>query len=414
MGTLSQLDCEWGSGHSWVASCWGSGHSWIASGDLVTAGLRVAGDLVTAGLPEWIWSQLDCESGPGLSWIASGDQVPAGLQVAGDLVTVGLQVAGDLVPAGLQVAGDLVTVGLQVAGDLVTVGFRVAGNQNLVTAGLRVGTWSQLDCEWGSGHSWIASWDLVTAGLRAAGDLFTAGLRVAGDLFTAGLRVVGDLVTAGLRAAGDLFTAGLRVVGDLFTAGLRVVGDLVTAGLRVGIWSQLDCELLAIYSQLDCEWGSGHSWIDSEATAEYDAAVSDHCLNSLCWACRMLPFARFMNVEELLQDIILSLVSELPPIRKVAEILVGAFPDAEDVRVPLRDKYHSLQQRLRHSTVRGKEIPANLTDWVERKEHISWRVGVPEEVTGRSRGGGIEEKDENLKIQSTNYYKSTATTDLST
>ncbi|XP_072373634.1 ciliogenesis and planar polarity effector 1-like [Scyliorhinus torazame] len=94
---------------------------------------------------------------------------------------------------------------------------------------------------------------------------------------------------------------------------------------------------------------------DSEATAEYDAAVSDHCLNSLCWACRMLPFARFMNVEELLQDIILSLVSELPPIRKVAEILVGAFPDAEDVRVPLRDKYHSLQQRLRHSTVRGPD-----------------------------------------------------------
>ncbi|XP_038659853.1 ciliogenesis and planar polarity effector 1 [Scyliorhinus canicula] len=94
---------------------------------------------------------------------------------------------------------------------------------------------------------------------------------------------------------------------------------------------------------------------DYETTAEYDAAVIDHCLNSLCWACRMLPFARFMNVEELLQDIILSLVSELPPIRKVAEILVRAFPDVEDVRVPLRDKYHSLQQRLRHSTVRGPD-----------------------------------------------------------
>lgn len=37
------------------------------------------------------------------------------------------------------------------------------------------------------------------------------------------------------------------------------------------------------------------------------------------WACRMLPFARFMNVEELVQDIILSLVGELPPIRKVKE-----------------------------------------------------------------------------------------------
>ncbi|XP_041041313.1 ciliogenesis and planar polarity effector 1 [Carcharodon carcharias] len=94
---------------------------------------------------------------------------------------------------------------------------------------------------------------------------------------------------------------------------------------------------------------------DYEVTAEYDAAVVDHCLNSLGWACRMLPFARFMNVEELIQDIILSLVSELPPVRKVAEILVRAFPSVEDVRVPLRDKYQSLQQRLRHSTVRGPD-----------------------------------------------------------
>uniref|UniRef100_UPI00398E864E ciliogenesis and planar polarity effector 1 n=1 Tax=Pristiophorus japonicus TaxID=55135 RepID=UPI00398E864E len=94
---------------------------------------------------------------------------------------------------------------------------------------------------------------------------------------------------------------------------------------------------------------------DYEAAAEYDVAVVDHCLASLDWACRMLPFARFMNAEELVQDIILSLVSELPPITQVAEILVQAFPDVEDVRVPLRDKYHALQQRLRHSTVRGPD-----------------------------------------------------------
>ncbi|XP_067885187.1 ciliogenesis and planar polarity effector 1 isoform X3 [Heterodontus francisci] len=94
---------------------------------------------------------------------------------------------------------------------------------------------------------------------------------------------------------------------------------------------------------------------DYEVAAEYDAAVVDHCLTSLDWACRLLPFARFMNVEELIQDLILSLVSELPPIRKVAEILVRAFPDVEDVRVPLRDKHHALQQRLRHSTVQGPD-----------------------------------------------------------
>ncbi|XP_029766764.1 ciliogenesis and planar polarity effector 1 [Terrapene carolina triunguis] len=89
--------------------------------------------------------------------------------------------------------------------------------------------------------------------------------------------------------------------------------------------------------------------------AEYDACIVEHCLNAVEWACRMLPFARFMNVEELVQDIILSLVGELPPIRKVAEILVKAFPNSEDVRVPLRDKYHALQQRLRHCIVRGSK-----------------------------------------------------------
>ncbi|MEE6458032.1 hypothetical protein FKM82_000158 [Ascaphus truei] len=38
---------------------------------------------------------------------------------------------------------------------------------------------------------------------------------------------------------------------------------------------------------------------------------------------------------------------------KVAEILVKAFPHPEDVRVPLREKYHSVHQRLRHSMVKG-------------------------------------------------------------
>uniref|UniRef100_A0A8C3MJ19 Uncharacterized protein n=1 Tax=Geospiza parvula TaxID=87175 RepID=A0A8C3MJ19_GEOPR len=84
----------------------------------------------------------------------------------------------------------------------------------------------------------------------------------------------------------------------------------------------------------------------------YDAYTVEHCLNAVEWACRMLPFCRFMNVEELVQDVILSLLGELPPVKKVAEIFVKAFPNPEDVRVPLRDKYNGLQQRLRHSTVK--------------------------------------------------------------
>ncbi|XP_074058200.1 ciliogenesis and planar polarity effector 1 isoform X3 [Macrotis lagotis] len=88
---------------------------------------------------------------------------------------------------------------------------------------------------------------------------------------------------------------------------------------------------------------------------EFDSCVVEHCFSALEWACRMLPFSRFMNIEELVQDLILSLIGELPPTRKVAEILVKAFPNSEDVRVPLRDKYNSLHQRLRHSTVKGPQ-----------------------------------------------------------
>lgn len=88
---------------------------------------------------------------------------------------------------------------------------------------------------------------------------------------------------------------------------------------------------------------------------EFDSCMVEHCLSAVEWACRMLPFSRFSNIEELIQDLILSLIGELPPIRKVAEIFVKAFPNPEDIRVPLREKYHSLHQRLRHCVVKGPQ-----------------------------------------------------------
>uniref|UniRef100_A0A9J7YV52 Ciliogenesis and planar polarity effector 1-like n=1 Tax=Cyprinus carpio carpio TaxID=630221 RepID=A0A9J7YV52_CYPCA len=79
-----------------------------------------------------------------------------------------------------------------------------------------------------------------------------------------------------------------------------------------------------------------------------DASVSDLCVEALCWARRLLPFCHFLNAEETLQDLVLSLLSELPPSRLTAETLAKVFPDeTESVRVPLRDKYMSLVQRLR-------------------------------------------------------------------
>ncbi|XP_074185089.1 ciliogenesis and planar polarity effector 1 isoform X2 [Rhinolophus sinicus] len=88
---------------------------------------------------------------------------------------------------------------------------------------------------------------------------------------------------------------------------------------------------------------------------EFDSCMVENCLSAVEWAYRMLPFSRFFNIEELIQDLILSLIGELPPIRKVAEIFVKAFPNPEDIRVPLREKYHSLQQRLRHYVVKGPQ-----------------------------------------------------------
>ncbi|NXD88081.1 CPLN1 protein, partial [Halcyon senegalensis] len=108
---------------------------------------------------------------------------------------------------------------------------------------------------------------------------------------------------------------------------------------------------------------------------EYDASTVEHCLNAVEWACRMLPFCRFMNVEELVQDVILSLLGELPPMKKVAEIFVKAFPNPEDIRVPLRDKYHGLQQRLRHSIIKvGPESEEMMSVVIQATEKVRMKA----------------------------------------
>ncbi|KAM9367380.1 ciliogenesis and planar polarity effector 1 [Phaethornis superciliosus] len=107
---------------------------------------------------------------------------------------------------------------------------------------------------------------------------------------------------------------------------------------------------------------------------EYDASTVEHCLNAVEWACRMLPFCRFMNVEELVQDITLSLLGELPPVRKVAEIFVKAFPNPQDVRVALRDKYRGLQQRLSQSIVKGPETEEMMSVVIQAAEKVRMKV----------------------------------------
>ncbi|KAM9841669.1 LOW QUALITY PROTEIN: ciliogenesis and planar polarity effector 1 [Aulostomus maculatus] len=87
-----------------------------------------------------------------------------------------------------------------------------------------------------------------------------------------------------------------------------------------------------------------------------DSEVNSACVDALLWARRYLPFSHFLNSEEILQDILLSLISELPPDALVADTLVHAFlKEEESVRVPLREKYNSLLQRLRHCNVLDEE-----------------------------------------------------------
>ncbi|XP_045922847.1 ciliogenesis and planar polarity effector 1 isoform X1 [Micropterus dolomieu] len=107
--------------------------------------------------------------------------------------------------------------------------------------------------------------------------------------------------------------------------------------------------------------------------------VRSACIDALHWACRFLPFSCFLNAEEILQDILLSLLSELPPLSLVADTLVRAFPgEEESVRVPLREKYNSLLQRLRQcNVIEGEKEEVNdsmmivIQDKVrQRRKHL--------------------------------------------
>ncbi|XP_076158575.1 ciliogenesis and planar polarity effector 1 [Alosa pseudoharengus] len=96
-------------------------------------------------------------------------------------------------------------------------------------------------------------------------------------------------------------------------------------------------------------------------------ADSGLCEDALRWVCRLLPFSRFLCAEELLQDLLLSLLAQLPPTAMVAEVLVWAFPEEEQsVRVALREKYSTLLQTLRPCPV----VPSTNTQ--DGQTDASW------------------------------------------
>ncbi|KAF5893905.1 ciliogenesis and planar polarity effector 1, partial [Clarias magur] len=126
-----------------------------------------------------------------------------------------------------------------------------------------------------------------------------------------------------------------------------------------------------------------------------DSQVADNSVHELRegvlrWACRLMPFSRFFNGEETLQDLVLSLVAELPALPMVAEILVTVFPDKEEsVRVPLREKYTSLLQRLISSTVQGSTSlqATQPSSTQEKEEGVTMALLIQEQRRQRVRQG---------------------------
>ncbi|KAL7848306.1 hypothetical protein AOLI_G00230240 [Acnodon oligacanthus] len=115
-------------------------------------------------------------------------------------------------------------------------------------------------------------------------------------------------------------------------------------------------------------------------------SVSELCEEALRWVCRLLPFSRFLGAEEILQDLALSLVAELPPIPMVAETLVRIFPDEEEsVRVPLRDKYSSLMQRLRPCTVQTSKQATQLSGGDEEEDRETMMLLIQDQRRQRCR-----------------------------
>ncbi|XP_030599039.1 ciliogenesis and planar polarity effector 1 isoform X3 [Archocentrus centrarchus] len=134
------------------------------------------------------------------------------------------------------------------------------------------------------------------------------------------------------------------------------------------------CWMLHVRDQLSicCRRFQAAREHDRDEQISGDSEVNSTCVDALLWACRLLPFSRFLSADEILQDLLLSLMSELPPLSLVADTLVQAFPEEkESVRVPLREKYYSLLERLRQCSVleREKEEGSELMGILIQDKH---------------------------------------------
>ncbi|KAI8504702.1 hypothetical protein Bbelb_178200, partial [Branchiostoma belcheri] len=82
-----------------------------------------------------------------------------------------------------------------------------------------------------------------------------------------------------------------------------------------------------------------------------DGEELELCKTALDWALCMLPFADYLDAEDDLQDIVLSLVGELPMTRTTGDILAHHFYDPELLSPTVEEKWNHLQTKMRKTRI---------------------------------------------------------------
>ncbi|XP_078606977.1 uncharacterized protein LOC144879422 isoform X2 [Branchiostoma floridae x Branchiostoma japonicum] len=82
-----------------------------------------------------------------------------------------------------------------------------------------------------------------------------------------------------------------------------------------------------------------------------DSQEQELCEAALDWALNMLPFADYLDAEGDLQDIVLSLVGELPMTSTTGDILAEHFYDPELLSPTVEEKWNHLQTKMRKTRI---------------------------------------------------------------